>query len=185
MKHLQQHSVGSSRHHSQSVKQQWATHPKGKLAWWDIKHGAVAIPLIFTFPTDLAKHTLLLSRAWIAKLFNLLLDSLTKIISRSNEKQGNCKILPRYQHAHKTQQELKPLKAEVSRSSCSPCILQLLFKHTLAVCTHSYRTTQCATTKQHHCKPQHAAIFFCFSTKFNLLPISDTPDHDGLHSFTS
>lgn len=134
MKQLQQHSAGISRHQSHSVKQQWAAHPKGKLVWGNIKHGAVAIPLIFTtFSTDLAKHTLL-SRMWTVKLFNLLLDSLTKIISRSEEKQGNCKTLQRHQDVHKTQQELKPRKAEVSKAPAAPAFCSCcLSTHLLCV----------------------------------------------------
>lgn len=82
----------------------------------------------------------------------------------------------------KTHQELKPLKAEVSTSFCSPCILQLLFKHTL--CLHTLTELPSvpaqSSTIQTSTYCTVAEIFFCFSTKL-VLPISDTP---YLHRFT-
>lgn len=154
MKHLQQHSAGSSRHQSQSVQKQWATHPKGKLVWGDIKHGAVAIPLIFTtFSTNLP-NTL----SYLAGLeLQNYLTYFWILWQKSFPGQMKNKVIARHSwdistYRTQTQQQLKPWKAEV-RSFCSPCTLQVLFQHTLAVWTllQNY-------PKQQHCKPQNAAL---------------------------
>lgn len=99
------------------------------------------------------------------------------------------KVIPRHSwdismYRSKTQQELKPLKAEASAAPafCSCCFsTHLLCVHTLTEIASVHhkaapvQTSTCCTV---------AEIFFCFPTKFNLLPISDTPYLDGLHSYT-